>query len=358
MPLKTLAKFEVKYLQILNEKGVADKKLLPKLTKQQQLKMYELMVVSRRFDEKALSLQRQGRIGTYASIRGQEAAQVGPAFAMEKNDWLFPAFREAAAYIARGHPMHMIYQYWGGDERGEQIPKDQNNFTVSIPVGSHLVHAVGAAMAAKHLNKKTAALVFFGDGATSEGDFHEALNFAGVFKAPAVFVCQNNQWAISVPVKRQTESETIAQKAVAYGFEGARVDGNDIFAVYKAVSEALKKAKQGKGPTLIECFTYRMGDHTTSDDSSKYRDRKEVEEWKKSDPTERFRKYLVSRKMWNEKLEKQLLKSAEEQVEEAVKKYESAPAPKPEDMFTFMFAEMPWNLRQQMEEAKRTADQK
>jgi pyruvate dehydrogenase E1 component alpha subunit len=215
------------------------------------------MILSRVFDEKALNLQRQGRLGVYASMRGQEASIIGSAYALKKEDWIFPCFRENGALILRGYPMHQLFMYWGGDERGMQVPGNVNSFPVSIAVGTQTLHAVGAAYANQYLNKKVVNIVYFGDGGTSEGDFHEAMNFAGVFQVPAIFICENNQYAISVPRQKQTHSETIAQKAVAYGIEGIQVDGMDVFAVYKAAKDAVDKARNGKGPTLIECCTYR-----------------------------------------------------------------------------------------------------
>ena len=347
MPEKTIAEFSVKYVQVMDEKGIADAKLMPRLSDKQIIEMYRLMVLAKAFDDKALKLQRQGKIGTYASHRGQEACQIGGVYALGKNDWLFPAFRENAAFIALGFPMHLLYAYWGGDERGAKIPKEFNALPTSIPVGTQLLHAVGTAWAMKLKKKKSATIVFFGDGATSEGDFHEAMNFAGVFKTPTVFLCQNNQYAISVPVSQQTAAETIAQKAIAYGFEGIQVDGNDVFSVYRAASEALKKASMGNGPTLIECFTYRLSDHTTADDAKRYRTEKEVLEWKKKDPIERLRKHLEGKKIWSSRKEKELIDWADAKVEKAVKEFEAMPAPVPDDMFQYLFAAMPRRLREQ-----------
>ena len=266
---------EFPVFQILDENGRANEKLIPKISKQEMLKMYELMVLSRVFDETAYHLQREGRILTYAPLKGQEASQVGSALALKEKDWMFPSFRENAAYLVRGMSAEMLYQYWSGDERGNKIPKDLNCFTVTVPVATQIPIAVGAAWAEKLKGTKNISLVYFGDGATSEGDFHEGLNFAGVMKLPVVFVCQNNQWAISVPFYKQSGSKTVAQKAVSYGINGIRVDGNDVFAVYSAILSAVENARKNI-PTLIECVTYRISDHTTSDDSSRYRTVEEV----------------------------------------------------------------------------------
>lgn len=354
---RVVAKFSVEYLQILDENGVADAKMTPKLPADTVRKMYEAMVRGRVFDETALKMQREGRIGTYASIRGQEASNIGPAFALDPEDWVFPAFRENGTLIARGLPMVNLFQYWGWDERGMQIPKNVNCFTIAIPVSTQIPHAVGFAWAMKMQKKRIATAVFFGDGATSKGDFSEGLNFAGTFALPIVFINQNNQWAISVPRTRQSAAETLAQKAIAYGFEGVQVDGNDVFAVYSAVREAVKKAKEGGGPTLIECFTYRMGDHTTADDAKKYRDLKEVTEWERRDPIRRLQLYMKTKSMWDEKYEKELLERIHKEVEDAVKKYEATPPPPVEDIFRYMYAEMDERLQDQLAYLKRSIEE-
>lgn len=340
--------FSVRRLQILDETGNCDEKQKPTLKDEDIRKMYEIMSTARIFDINALKLQREGRIGTYASILGQEATQVGSAYAMQKDDWMFPAFREGAAYLTRGMPMHLMYALWAGDERGSHIPPGINCFSVSIPVGTQPLHAVGFAMAAKMKNEKYATVTYFGDGATSEGDTMEAMNFAGAFKAPVVLICQNNQWAISMPLKKQTASQTIAQKAVAFGFDGIQVDGNDIFAVYKATKEALEKARGGGGPTLIECLTYRISDHTTADDAKRYRSEKELEEWKKKDPIDRLRKYMTKKKIWNDADEKKLQKNASDRVQAATKAFEEMPEPKREDMFRYVYEKLTSQLEEQM----------
>ncbi len=347
----TKKSFQIKTLQILDEKGTPIGKL-PKLTYSEIKKLYRFMVLSRLLDEKMLSLQRQGRIGTFASIRGQEASNVGIGYAIGKDDWLFPSFRENGTLITLGLPMENILLYYGGDERGSCIPQNINTFPTTVPVATQTLHAVGFAWAQKLQKKKSVAVTVFGDGATSEGDFHESMNFAGVFKLPIVFVCQNNQWAISVPRERQCAAETLAQKAIAYGFEGVQVDGNDIFAVYKSMREALEKAKKGGGPTLIECFTYRISDHTTSDDQTKYRDQKEVDEWKKKDPIDRLRKFMEKKGVWKKSNEKKLLKDSEKFVEFAIKKFESIKPPEVEDIFKYTYKEMAPELKEQLEKLK------
>lgn len=350
---KTIADFEVKYLQILNEDGECDEKLKPKISDDILKEMYKFLILTKTFDDKALKLQRQGRLGTYAPMRGQEACQIGSAFALSKDDWIFPAFRENGVYMIKGVKPEMLYSYWRGDERGMQIPKDINILPVSITVGAHLPHAAGAAMAFNYQKKKSVSVVYFGDGATSEGDFHEALNFAGVFKAPCIFICQNNQWAISVPVKEQTASQTIAQKAIAYGIPGIQVDGNDVFAVYKATKDAVERARSGKGPTLIECFTYRLADHTTSDDAKRYRSEEEIKLWEKKDPITRFEKYLVEEKVINPVLIGKVKAESEQQIEMAVKNSEAMKPQTPTEMFDYLYENKTPEMEEQREQSAR-----
>ncbi len=335
MPEHIVESFQIKRLEILDEKGNGDSALMPALTDDEIKKMYELLVLSRTFDQRALNLQREGRLGTYPSLLGQEASQVGSALAVEKADWIFPTFREMGVYITAGFPMHLLYQYWSGDERGLKIPEGLNVFPFSIPVGTQVPHAVGAAMAAKYRGDRIAVLAYFGDGGSSKGDFHEGLNMAGVFKLPVVFICQNNQWSISVPRERQTASKTIAQKAFAYGFEGIQVDGNDVLAVYKASRDAVKKAKEGGGPTLIECDTYRIADHTTADDASRYRPKEEVELWKARDPILRLKLFMEKKGLWTGDYQKDVEARSKAAVDEAGKKAETIDPPDPRDLFTY-----------------------
>jgi len=349
MPKTTIKSFDIERLQILDEHGNCDEALRPALSDEQIRTLYENIVLARTFDEKAFKLQREGRLGTYASILGQEAAQVASALALKTTDWMFPSFREAGASIIRGLPPRIILQYWSGDERGNVIPEGQNDFPITIPVGTQIPIAAGAAWGAKLNGDNVAVLVYLGDGATSKGDFHEGLNFAGVFCLPVVFVCQNNHWAISVPLKRQTAAATLAQKAIAYDFPGIQVDGNDVFAVYKATDEALQRARAGNGPTFIEAVTYRIGDHTTADDASRYRSKEEVEEWKKKDPIDRLKKYMAATGLWDEAYGLRVAGRAREQIESAVKEFESAPLAEPKDMFRYTFREMTQELNEQMD---------
>ncbi|MGB9715703.1 MAG: pyruvate dehydrogenase (acetyl-transferring) E1 component subunit alpha [Thermodesulfovibrionales bacterium] len=337
MPEKIIESFQVKRLEILDEKGNVDESLMPSISDQDMLKMYELMILARTFDQYALKLQREGRLGTYAPFIGQEASQIGSAFVLNKSDWVFPSYRESGVYIAMGYPIHMLFQYWAGDERGLKSPENLNIFPISIPVGTQILHAVGVAMAARYRGKNIAAIVYFGDGGTSKGDFHEGLNMAGVFKVPAVFICQNNQWAISLPREKQTAAKTLAQKAYAYGIEGIQVDGNDVFAVYKATDYALNKAKTGSGPTLIECVTYRIFDHTTADDASRYRSKEEVEMWKAKDPILRLRLFLEKKGLWSAEYQKNIEEKSKSTIDEAVKIAESIENPHPEEMFSYIY---------------------
>ena len=339
-----------KMLRILHPDGRCDEKLKPDLSDKTIQNLYREMVFIRQADQRALSLQRQGRFGTYAPCQGQEAAQVGSAYALGENDWIFPSFREMGACCMRGLPLKDIFVYWMGDERGQKVPEGVNVFPISIPVGSHPLHAVGVAWAAQLQGEKICTVAYFGDGATSEGDFHEAMNFAGVLGAPAIFFCQNNQYAISVPRKIQTAAKTLGQKAMAYGFSGIQVDGNDLFAVYAATREAREKAISGGGPTMIEAVTYRFGPHTTADDPTKYRSDKELEEWKPLDPLLRLQRYLQGKGLWGEDWEAGVKEEAEKSINEALQEAEGVPEPKPEEFFQYAFAEMTPNLKEQMDD--------
>ncbi len=337
-------------LKILDENGKVIVEHAPKFDKKELIQIYEYMVFIRLADEKAFSLQREGRMRTYAQLKGQEAAQIGSAYALRADDWIFPSYRDMGAMVLRGMPLEYIYLYWMGNEEGSRIPDNVNVFPISIPVGSQIPIGVGFANAAKLKKDKTVTLIYFGDGATSGGDFHEGMNLAGVFKAPAVFFCENNQWAISTPRSKQTASETIAQKAGAYGFNGVQVDGNDFFAVYSAVKEAVEKAAIGEGPTLIEAYTYRVCDHTTADDALRYRNKDEVEEWKEKDPIKRFKLYIEANGILDNTIEIEIRKKAEQMVNNAVKKAEETPPPMPEDIFKYTYADMPQNLREELDE--------
>jgi len=355
--MKETLDFDVKYVQVLDEKGKVDKKLEPKLKKEELKEVYKWMVLERTFDNTALKLQREGRIGTYAQSLGEEATHVGSMFATKESDWVFTDYREHIAYLMRGVKAGDLFTFWGGSEDGMKLPEKSNIFPYCIPVGTQTLHGVGAAMGLKLQKKKAATLTFVGDASTSTGDFNEGLNFAGTYMAPAVIVIRNNQWAISVPRTCgkamwggcQSRAQTLAQKAIAFGFEGVQVDGNDVLAVYKTVKDAIEKARSGKGPTLIECNTYRLGAHTTADDPTRYRKEKEVKEWKDKDPLERFKKYLKSKKVLDSKFEKATDAWAKKIVDQGVKEFEKHKA-KPTDMFDHVYAELTPNLKRQREE--------
>ena len=342
---------EVRFLSILDEDGSLDEDLMPDLSDDTLKDWHRAMLRGRLFDEKRLELQRQGRIGTFAPGKGQEASQVGAVAALEKKDWMVPSFREATASLYRGNPLSGLLLYDAGYNEGGRIPDEINDLPIAVPVGTQIPHAVGLAYGLKLQQGDDAGVVltFFGDGATSEGDFHEALNWAQVLKAPVVFVCQNNQWAISVPRERQTRSETLAQKALGYGMKGLQVDGNDVFAVYRGVREAVDRARAGEGPTLVECVTYRLSLHTTADDPSRYRSQEEVEEWEGRDPLKRVRELLMDRDLLDEDALESLKSELEEEMEEAwdETKEKMKEAEGPEVMFRHLFHERPSYLEEQ-----------
>ena len=343
-----------KMFQILQPDGMFRIGGKAPIDEKETLRLYQKMLFIRLADQKALMLQRQGRFGTYAPIWGQEACQTGSAYVLQKGDWVFPAFREIGATLMMGISLKQFFLYWMGNEIGSQAPEGINMMPVSVPVGSQIPHAVGTAWAAKIRGDKIVTLTYFGDGATSKGDFHEAMNFAGIFKTPTIFFCQNNQFAISVPRSRQTASKTIAQKAIAYGFDGIQVDGNDLFAVIAATREAVEKARSGGGPTLIEGVTFRFGPHTTADDPTKYRTEEEIEPWRPLDPLVRLRLFLKGKGLWTEEVESRMAEEAQREVDQAVKDAEAAPSPEVEDIFKYVFAEMTPQLKEQMEYLKGT----
>ncbi|HEX9340639.1 MAG TPA: pyruvate dehydrogenase (acetyl-transferring) E1 component subunit alpha [Thermoplasmata archaeon] len=345
-------------LRIIDLDGTYDSKLEPKLPPDLLKQAYRALVLVRVLDNRMLSLQRQGRIGFYVPSTGEEACQIGSAMALEKRDWVFPAYREPGGALWRGFPLELlIAQAYGNAkdaQKGRQMPshigsREVNLVTVSSPVGTQIPQAVGAAWAAKIRKDDVVTLTFFGDGATSEGDFHAAMNFAGVFKTPTIFFCKNNQWAISVPLSRQTAAKTLAQKAQAYGFEGVRVDGNDVLAVYSATKAAVDKARAGGGPTMIEAVTYRMGPHSSSDDPTRYRPKDEVESWGQRDPIERMRKYLELKGLWSRDADDKLRAELDDLLQTTIKEVERHPPPPIESLFTDVYAELTPQLKEQME---------
>jgi pyruvate dehydrogenase E1 component alpha subunit len=346
--------FTVEHLSILDSDGNLDSALEPELSPDDLRRLFRAMLLGRRLDERMLRLQRQGRIGTFAPIKGQEASQIGSVFTLRPTDWTVPSFRETAAMLWRGWPIEKLLLFFAGYLEGGQPAPDQNDLPITIPVATQLPHAVGLAYAAQYRGDDVVVMAYCGDGATSEGDFHEALNFAGVWHVPVVFVVQNNQWAISVPLKKQTHSRTLAQKALAYGFPGIQVDGNDVLAVYAASREAVDRARAGGGPTLVECVTYRLGVHTTADDPTKYRSEEEVKEWERKDPLTRFSAYLEKKNLMEEHLEEQV----DAEIARAVQTFEASPPPDPLTMFAHAYGAMPPHLegeRAEMQERLRSA---
>src|SRR5262249_44331031 len=315
---------------------------------------FRAMVLARTFDLKAVSLQRTGRLGTYAAALGQEAVAVGIASAMLPEDVLVPSYRDNAALLWRGVKMEEILLFWGGDERGNYSSGPPHDFPPCIPVGSQAPHAAGVAYAFKLRKQPRVAVCLFGDGATSKGDLSEAMNFAGVRELPVVFVASNNQWAISVPLRLQTASATLAQKAIAAGFCGEQVDGNDVIAVRAAAERAIAAARNGKGPSFIEAVTYRLGDHTTADDATRYRAPEEVQAHWKEEPIARLRTYLVRQNAWGKAQEEQLVAECQERVEAAVARYLATGPRAPETMFDHLYAELPKVYRGQRDEVERT----
>lgn len=314
--------YRIEYLSILDEDANLDTELEPDLPDELLLKLYRTMVRARRLDARMLDLQREGRLGTFAPIKGQEASQVGAIATLGEGDWMIPSFRETAAALWRGQPMHSILLYYGGNPQGNESLEGTHNLPLAIPVATQIVQAAGIGYGIKYRGRDEVAMVFFGDGATSEGDFYEALNFAGVFQTPVVFLCQNNQWAISLPRAEQTRAKTLAQKAVAAGIPGIQVDGNDILAVYAAAKEAVERARSDQGPTMIECVTYRLSLHTTADDPTRYRDEEEVKQWEQRDPIPRFERYLAGKGLLTEDELESIAAEVDRQIEEAVERYE------------------------------------
>lgn len=355
MPIKTVYQAQIESTQILDENGRLDAELAQNtLSDDDVVGLYELMVISREFDEAAFKLQRSGRMGTFPQNKGQEAVSLGAAQALRRGiDYIVPYYREHPAMFLHGLPMHQVLSYWMGDERANAIGPKLSMSPMSVSIGAQTLHAVGIAWAFKLRKEDRGVLCFFGDGATSTGDFHAAMNFATLFQVPCVFCCVNNQWAISVPRNRQTASPTLAQKALAYNMPTVQVDGNDLFAVYKAHRDAFDRALHGGGPSFIEAITYRLGDHTTADDARRYRDPKEYSDALARDPIIRTRKYLESVGRWDETRQATLDARAKVIVHEVSEAALNAEPPATEEIFQSTFESMPDGLLKQMQ-TKRT----
>ncbi|TDJ32393.1 MAG: pyruvate dehydrogenase (acetyl-transferring) E1 component subunit alpha [Gammaproteobacteria bacterium] len=354
--MSVTATFKIDYHQFLDENGEAHSDLpggkLPAFADNPAdlVPLYRLMVLTRLFDAKAIALQRTGKLGTYASSLGHEATHVGIGAAMREEDCLAPMYREYGAQFYRGVKMSDVLLYWGGDERGNDFSVPSHDFSWCVPIATQCLHAAGAAVAFKYLRQPRVAVTVVGDGGTSEGQFYEAMNLAGAWKLPVVFVVSNNQWAISVPRSAQSAAQTLAQKAIAAGIPGVQVDGNDLIAVRWAMEEALERARKGDGPSMIEALTYRLSDHTTADDATRYRENAEVEEARRKEPLSRTRKFLEAQGVWDAKQQEALEAECAKQVDAAVAEYENTPVQAPEAIFDYMFANMPESLKQQRDQ--------
>ncbi len=346
-----VAQFSIEFTQFLDSEGKATQPL-PEFAKNPKtlLTLYHWMLFTRTFDAKAVALQRTGKMGTFPSSLGQEAISIGIGHAMKPEDVFVPYYRDQGTMFLRGVKAHEIFSYWGGDERGSDYQIANQDLPVSIPIATHLLHAAGIGFAMHSRREERAVLTTCGDGGTSEGDFYEALNFAGEFNLPVVFVVNNNQWAISVPRHQQTRAVTIAQKAIAAGFEGKQVDGNDIIAVRDAAANALEKARSGGGPTLIEAISYRLCDHTTADDARRYVDKAELEQAWREEPILRLRRYLESQQLWSEEQDKKLQEECTQKIAEAVRIYEQTPPQQPTAMLDYLFEQLPAAYQAQWDE--------
>ncbi len=350
-------RFAIPFLQYLDTHGEVDVPLPAWTSDIERLqKLYEQMVLARTLDQKAVALQRTGQLGTYPSTLGQEAVGVAIGLAMQADDVLVPYYRDAIAQILRGMPPENILLFWGGEERGSDPGGASQDFPPCVPVATQLSHAAGVATAMKLRNESRVTLVTCGDGATSKGDFMESLNLAGVWQLPLVVVINNNQWAISVPLKQQTAAQSLAQKAIAAGIDGTQVDGNDVIAVYDAVKTALDKARKLRQPSLIEAVSYRLSDHTTADDASRYRDQKELNVHWAEEPIGRFQHFLHTRGYWDEAREKALQAHCRETVDAVVAAYLAAEAENPEAIIDYLYAFLPAALEEQREAIGRKAE--
>jgi pyruvate dehydrogenase E1 component alpha subunit len=352
--VQTVAEFSIPYSQYLDAEGNGVAPLPPCADNHIELvKMYRTMVLARAFDTKAVNLQRIGKLGTYPPALGHEAVQVACGAALKDEDCIAPVYREIGTQLWRGVRMTDILLYWGGDERGNDFAIPRHDFPWCVPIATQTLHAAGAALAYKIRGERRVAMAFIGDGGTSEGSFYEAINVAGVQNLPVVFMVINNQWAISVPIAMQTATQTLAQKAIAAGIPGVQIDGNDVLACRHVIGAAVEKARDGGGPTVIEAITYRLSDHTTADDASRYRRAEEVKDAWQREPIKRTRALLARLKLWDEQQEAALKVECAHQIEAAVQDFFNAPKQTTDAMFDYLFANMPRNLQAQKELAHR-----
>ncbi|MBA4537905.1 pyruvate dehydrogenase (acetyl-transferring) E1 component subunit alpha [Bacillus aquiflavi] len=338
-------------LQILNEDGeVVNDQMVPDLTDEQLQDLMHRMVYTRILDQRSISLNRQGRLGFYAPTAGQEASQIASQFALEKEDFILPGYRDVPQIIWHGLPLYQAFLFSRGHFQGNQIPDGVNVISPQIIIGAQYIQAAGVALGMKKRGLKSVVITYTGDGGSSQGDFYEGINFAGALKVPAIFIVQNNGFAISTPVEKQSSAKTIAQKAVAAGIPGYQVDGMDPFAVYAAVRKARERAINGEGPTLIETLCYRYGPHTMAgDDPTRYRTSDLDNEWEKKDPLVRFRKFLEKKGLWTEEMEKEVIEKAKQDIKEAIKKADETPKQKVTDLISIMHEDLPYNLKEQYE---------
>ncbi|MGP4075063.1 pyruvate dehydrogenase (acetyl-transferring) E1 component subunit alpha [Halobacillus sp. K22] len=340
--------------QIMNEEGeIVNEDAMPDLSDEDLKEIMKRMVYTRILDQRSIALNRQGRLGFYAPTAGQEASQLGSQYALEKADFILPGYRDVPQLIWHGLPLYQAFLFSRGHFKGNQMPEGVNAVSPQIIIGAQITQAAGVGLGFKKRGQDAVAITYTGDGGASQGDFYEGINFAGAFGAQAIFVVQNNRFAISVPVEKQSAAQTIAQKAVAAGIEGMQVDGMDVLAVYAATKEARKRAVDGEGPTLIETLTYRYGPHTMAgDDPTRYRTDEEDSEWEKKDPIVRFRKYLEGKDLWSEEEENELIEKTKQEIKAAVKEADNTPKQKVTDLISNMHEQLPPNLKEQLEEYK------
>lgn len=343
---------KVETIQVLDANGkIVSKDLEPKLSDDQLRELMRRMVYTRIWDQRAISLNRQGRLGFYAPVAGQEASMIGSQFALKKEDFILPSYRDIPQIVWHGLPLYQAFLYSRGHQTGGRIPEDVNVLMPQIIIGAQIIQAAGVAYGFKLKGEKRVAITYIGDGGTSQGDFYEGINYAGAYQAPAVFVVQNNRYAISVPVEKQTKAESLAHKAVAAGIPGYQVDGMDVLAVYAAVSNAVDNARQGEGPALIENLTYRYGPHTLAgDDPTRYRTNEEASEWEAKDPLTRFRKYLEGKGLWSEEDENNVIEEAKQDVSDAIKKADEVEKMTVSGLIDSMFETLPSHLEEQKAE--------
>jgi pyruvate dehydrogenase E1 component subunit alpha len=353
MPRQSLDLPTIEHLSIVDADGNVDAQLEPAIPPDDLKRLYRTFLLARRFDERMLRLQRQGRIGTFGPTRGHEAAVLGSVYALRPTDWMVPYYREWPAYMWRGWPLDNLILYYAGFAEGMRVPDGIRDLPLCIPIASQIPHAVGVAYAARYKGEDSVTLVYLGDGATSHGDCQEAMNFAGVFQAPVVFLVLNNQWAISLPRSRQTRAKTLAQKALAYGFPGIQVDGNDLLATYVATREAVERARQGGGPTIVEAVTYRLAMHTTADDPTKYRGEDEVKAWEAKEPLPRFRRYLEQKGLIDAAAHAAVEAEVDAQIRESIERAEARMTPDLMEVFEHVYAERPPGLEAQRQELAR-----